>query len=153
MRLLTDGINQSVHEFKHCFCLYSLFLFQTTLSKSTKSGSDDITCNSVTMTREKVVFGEDVVQESEYVYDLYYTDCLEFDLGEHSVGMKSDGDDLVYEYFADEPPHANDDEDDENDESNWRNDYPDDDDEHSKCDEDIIKQKIKVRGWCRRCVE
>lgn len=121
-------------------CIYFLFLFQTTVSKSTKSGSEDITCNSVTMTREKVVFGEDVVQESEYVYDLYYTDCLEFDFGEHSVGMKSDGDDLVYEYFADEPPHANDDEDDENDESNWRNDYPDDDDEHSKCDEDINKR-------------
>lgn len=115
---------------------------KTPASKSKKSGSDDITCNSVKMTREKVVIGEDVIQESEYVYDLYYTDCSEFDFGDtgRTIGLRAEKEDLVYEYFADNQDLVYDDEDDENDESNWRNDYPDE--EEHRPDHDMFDELV-----------
>ncbi|KAK3086549.1 hypothetical protein FSP39_020095 [Pinctada imbricata] len=94
-----------------------------------------ITCNSVPMVREVV---SNAGQE-EYVYDLYYTnnsdlhlrllesslslDVLDFNTHQLDNGVDDD-DDEVY-----------DDEDDENEESNWRNDYPDEDPQFYENDE------------------
>ncbi|KAJ8303473.1 hypothetical protein KUTeg_019869 [Tegillarca granosa] len=82
-----------------------------------------ITCNSVQLVRE-------TVPDDNFVYDLYYTNNPDFNLclSEDSLSIEAftdvqygDGND------DDDNDGLYDDEDDSNDESNWRNDYPDED--------------------------
>ncbi|KAK3603834.1 hypothetical protein CHS0354_042841 [Potamilus streckersoni] len=97
---------------------------------SVSSSSSEITCNSVPMIREKVQLGGSSRGEEEYVYDLYYTNSYDFDFHflENIFTVEAlqqeqefvNGDDDEYEEVYD-------DDDDSNDESNWRNDYPDED--------------------------
>ncbi|XP_046381006.1 probable RNA polymerase II nuclear localization protein SLC7A6OS [Haliotis rufescens] len=88
----------------------------------------NITCNSVPMIREAVARPS----ESEYVYDLYYTNSQQFDFRQLQdfLTIQAFGDELVFaDSRADEEEFVEvyDDEDDSNDEGNWRNDYPEED--------------------------
>lgn len=88
----------------------------------------NITCNSVPMIREAVTRPI----ESEYVYDLYYTNSQQLDFRQLQdfLTIQAFGDELVFaDNRADEEEFVEvyDDEDDSNDEGNWRNDYPEED--------------------------
>ncbi|XP_062611189.1 probable RNA polymerase II nuclear localization protein SLC7A6OS [Saccostrea cucullata] len=84
-----------------------------------------VTCNSEQMVHEQVP----EEKEEDYVYDLYYTNSRDFNLQifESSLSIHSLHT-VEYDYMNGEEDHEiYEDEDDENEESNWRNDYPEED--------------------------
>lgn len=72
-------------------------------------------------------------RDDDYVYDIYYTNSHQFDfrLFERDLTFEALGRDLMFDRGGDDVVDDEyvygDDEDDENAESNWRNDYPEDD--------------------------
>ncbi|XP_064392118.1 probable RNA polymerase II nuclear localization protein SLC7A6OS [Halichondria panicea] len=109
---------------------------------STVSTKSAITCNDVTLTREKTAQESD--DDLQFVYDLYYTQDLSregvttMDWG--SVCVREMEVELVHDIIDDD---YDDDDDDSNDEGNWRNDYPDEEDispagSHSNSDDDEL---------------
>eukprot|EP00057_Strongylocentrotus_purpuratus_P001119 XP_001193916.2 PREDICTED: probable RNA polymerase II nuclear localization protein SLC7A6OS [Strongylocentrotus purpuratus] len=108
------------------FSLFDAVIDEEAKSSSKTSKSDDITCNSVKMIREKLVIDDG--PDSEYVYDLYYTDDNQLDFGQTVVtGVQLEDEELVHDFFDEGSHEKYDDEDDSNDENNCRNDYPDED--------------------------
>lgn len=69
--------------------------------------------------------------EDQYVYDLYYLNRLDLDFGvlENVMNIEAYHNDSEFDQYrdADNLAEVYEDEDDSNDESNWRNDYPDED--------------------------
>lgn len=69
--------------------------------------------------------------DDDYVYDIYYTNSQQFDfrLFERDLTFQAFGGDLMFDRGTDdvEEEFVYGDDDDENDESNWRNDYPEED--------------------------
>lgn len=71
--------------------------------------------------------------ESEYVYDIYYTNNRDFNFRalESALTVEALSSDPMYsgrfDNESDEDEQVYEDEDDSNDEENWRNDYPDED--------------------------
>merc|ERR1711874_230065 len=104
--------------------------------KVAEVGEEKVMCNGVEMVRE---FVDTKATEDEYgfVYDLYYTD---------EQGETADFDDsLLDELISIQPFNSGDD---SNDEDNWRNDYPDTDEDNENsyrdyCDDDDLDFKIK----------
>ncbi|XP_061197175.1 probable RNA polymerase II nuclear localization protein SLC7A6OS [Saccostrea echinata] len=95
-----------------------------------------VTCNSEQMVHEQVP----QEKEEDYVYDLYYTNSRDFNLQlfESSLSIHSlYADNLEYGYNGEEDHEIYEDEDDENEESNWRNDYPDEDPRFIEEEEDV----------------
>lgn len=90
----------------------------------------EITCNGVSLVREKVST-DSKEDEENYVYDIYYVNSGRFDFRELENDLTVEAlfqDQMVYdEYRASECTEVYDDDDDSNDEDNWRNDYPDED--------------------------
>ncbi|KAL3859995.1 hypothetical protein ACJMK2_010172 [Sinanodonta woodiana] len=126
----SEASNQQTNE---TFCLIDVEqegnLAQNS-SHSVSNSSSEITCNAVPMIREKVQPGGGSRGEEEYVYDLYFTNIHDFD-------FRFLENNLIVEALQQEQELVNDDDhdfeevydddDDSNDESNWRNDYPDED--------------------------
>lgn len=88
------------------------------------SGQSTITCNSAPMVREKV---KPKTGSCDYVYDLYYTpDCSQQELTAFDwTSLAAYEAEFVHDLLDPDEEEPCDDEDDSNDESNWRNDYPD----------------------------
>ncbi|KAF4082769.1 hypothetical protein AMELA_G00129990 [Ameiurus melas] len=103
--------------------------------KNVKSDPEAILCNSVKMVREKLSVSthgagtEHREKEDDYVYDLYYQEMASPGWIQDILSVRpySDEGELVPEEVAWEED-VYEDEDDENAESNWRNDYPDEED-------------------------
>ena len=103
-----------------------------------------ILCNSVKMIREKLAVTDDSSKErteqkkseaNGYVYDFYYANDNLGQLGDIVEVLPFDAD-LVHESLDEDFGEIYDDEDDSNDEGNWRNDYPDEDDQWSDSSQD-----------------
>lgn len=102
--------------------------------KALPSDPEVILCNSTKMLRERLhISGEKLgaeLQEPEddYVYDLYYQETVTPGWIQDILSVRAYADDgeLVPDLVVHEE-EVYDDEDDENEESNWRNDYPDED--------------------------
>lgn len=103
-----------------------------------------ILCNSVKMIREKLTVTDDLLKERAeqnkpeadgYVYDFYYANDHLGQLGDIIEVLPFDSD-LVHESLDEEFGEIYDDEDDSNDEGNWRNDYPDEDEQWSDSSQD-----------------
>ena len=105
----------------------SLLLLLQCLQEEHRS---EITCNGVSLVREKVST-DSKEDEENYVYDIYYVNSGRFDFRELENDLTVEAlfqDQMVYdEYRASECTEVYDDDDDSNDEDNWRNDYPDED--------------------------
>lgn len=90
--------------------------------------TEQITCNSEPMEKEIV---SERTNDGDYVYDIYYTNSQQFDfrLFERDLTFQAFGGDLMFDRDTDdvEEEFVYGDDDDENDESNWRNDYPEED--------------------------
>ncbi|KAK2560346.1 putative RNA polymerase II nuclear localization protein SLC7A6OS [Acropora cervicornis] len=109
-------------------------------SAKQRQNSDDpnaILCNNVKMFREKLTLSEDPKTEQKnnsqregYVYDFYYPSDNYGRLGE-IVEVVSFDYEVVNESLRDDFGHIYDDEDDSNEEGNWRNDYPDEEEDLS----------------------
>lgn len=105
--------------------IFNVYDAENELKAENVSQSETITCNDVPMQNHSA---------SDFVYDLYYTECVPtssdvwdlpvsiegYPYPEVTLGTEQDSDADLYE-----------DEDDSNSESNWRNDYPDKDPEAS----------------------
>ncbi|XP_017281386.1 probable RNA polymerase II nuclear localization protein SLC7A6OS [Kryptolebias marmoratus] len=110
------------------------------LSKVLPSDPEVILCNNTKMLRERLsVSGEKLgaehrEQDDDYVYDLYYQETVTPGWIQDilSVRVYADEGELVPDLVVHEE-EVYEDEDDENEESNWRNDYPD---EQSDADSD-----------------
>uniref|UniRef100_UPI00358FB19D probable RNA polymerase II nuclear localization protein SLC7A6OS isoform X2 n=1 Tax=Myxine glutinosa TaxID=7769 RepID=UPI00358FB19D len=94
-------------------------------------GTDDVLCNSVRMVRELAISGVGSGHRDSgdvYVYDIYYSATPGVSDAEDvlSVMPLNAWDDLIF-HVEEGMEEAYEDEDDENEESNWRNDYPDED--------------------------
>ncbi|XP_065051772.1 probable RNA polymerase II nuclear localization protein SLC7A6OS isoform X2 [Rhopilema esculentum] len=111
-------------------------------SDGNSSNTLEILCNSMKMFREKLTISEDSeIQDSEYVYDLYYGQEKVLGDTESLLYIQSLDQDLLCDIELDEQNSpAIDDEDDSNGENNWRNDYPEEDDFFSS-DEEKFSQK------------
>lgn len=104
------------------------------IRKALPSDPEVILCNSTKMLRERLhISGEKLgaeLQEPEddYVYDLYYQETVTPGWIQDILSVRAYADDgeLVPDLMVHEE-EVYDDEDDENEESNWRNDYPDED--------------------------
>ncbi|XP_015260540.1 PREDICTED: probable RNA polymerase II nuclear localization protein SLC7A6OS, partial [Cyprinodon variegatus] len=104
------------------------------LRKTLPSDPEVILCNNTKMLRERLdISGEKLgsehrEQEDDYVYDLYYQETLTPGWIQDilSVRAYADEGELVPDLVVHEE-EVYEDEDDENEESNWRNDYPDED--------------------------
>ena len=98
-------------------------------SKQPKHNNEStITCNDVPLERE--VRPPAAPGEDQYVYDLYYMNKRDVDLRlmENLLAIEAYQDEVHFDRFRNpEEQEVYDDEDDSNDESNWRNDYPDED--------------------------
>ncbi|XP_077982715.1 putative RNA polymerase II nuclear localization protein SLC7A6OS [Glandiceps talaboti] len=103
----------------------------------TKSPNPDVLmCNNIQMIREKLTIEDETKpkpKETEYVYDLYYADPATLDikaLESITAIMGYSNEDFLFANNDDDDVRGNeydDEDDDSNDESNWRNDYPDED--------------------------
>ncbi|XP_046572396.1 probable RNA polymerase II nuclear localization protein SLC7A6OS [Haliotis rubra] len=136
---VSDGVltDNGVSVPEKMFCLFDVeeeavnhirTALPSTAPAAPSSTYSNITCNSVPMVREAV--GRQ--RESEYVYDLYYTNSQQLDFRQLQdfLTIQAFGDELVFaDNRADEEEFVEvyDDEDDSNDEGNWRNDYPEED--------------------------
>ncbi|KAM4744091.1 putative RNA polymerase II nuclear localization protein SLC7A6OS [Anableps anableps] len=104
------------------------------LRKTLPSDPEVILCNATKMLRERLgVSGEKLgaehrEHEDDYVYDLYYQETVTPGWIQDilSVRAYADEGELVPDLVVHEE-EVYDDDDDENEESNWRNDYPDED--------------------------
>ncbi|KAL4234125.1 hypothetical protein ACF0H5_005778 [Mactra antiquata] len=111
------------------FCLVDMETEHDTIQPRVPSIADQITCNSEVMEREIVSERAD----DDYVYDIYYTNSREFDfrLFERDLTFEAFNNDFMMPRGGnddiDDDFVYNDDNDDENAESNWRNDYPEED--------------------------
>ncbi|CAL8246754.1 unnamed protein product [Lota lota] len=102
--------------------------------KTVSPDPEVILCNNMKMLRERLsVSGEGLgaehrEQENDYVYDLYYQESAELGWIQDilSVRAYADEGELVPDLVVHEE-EVYEDEDDENEEGNWRNDYPDSD--------------------------
>ncbi|XP_013419662.1 probable RNA polymerase II nuclear localization protein SLC7A6OS [Lingula anatina] len=94
------------------------------------SSQSAVACNGVPMIREKIPQSEP--QDTDFVYDIYYSNCADFDFRslENLLTVEAYGEEYVYDDYR-EPMDREiyEDEDDSNEEDNWRNDYPDEDPE------------------------
>ncbi|XP_011406496.1 PREDICTED: probable RNA polymerase II nuclear localization protein SLC7A6OS isoform X2 [Amphimedon queenslandica] len=151
-RCLSDSRNEEkVSEGDRPLHLYEVVMDQDTQSKvKEENGSKmegistpeaaasvedigDITCNSTVLTREKITT-DDNDDDGDYVYDVYMSrHCnmeavSSFDWSTLSVYSHSSI--LIHDIFESDDDKFED-EDDSNDESNWRNDYPDEEDSES----------------------
>ncbi|KAE8608054.1 hypothetical protein XENTR_v10011384 [Xenopus tropicalis] len=108
---------------------------------------ETILCNSIRMIRERLTVSE-AGRESEhrenmdeYVYDIYYSDAYKHGWIQDILYVQpyTEGQELVYEEH--EPDEIYEDEDDENEENNWRNDYPDEEE-----DSDMEERYIAAQG-------
>ncbi|XP_068752420.1 probable RNA polymerase II nuclear localization protein SLC7A6OS [Montipora capricornis] len=92
-----------------------------------------ILCNSVKMIREKLTLSQEPKtqwrnpEKEGYVYDFYYPSDNYGRLGDIVEVLPFDSE-LVHESLMDDFGEIYDDDDDSNDEGNWRNDYPDEED-------------------------
>ncbi|XP_067652328.1 probable RNA polymerase II nuclear localization protein SLC7A6OS [Haliotis asinina] len=135
---VSDGVltDNGVNAPEKVFCLFdveeeAVNHIRTALPSTAPAPSStysNITCNAVPMVREAV----SRPRESEYVYDLYYTNSQQLDFRQLQdfLTIQAFGDELVFaDNRADEEEFVEvyDDEDDSNDEGNWRNDYPEED--------------------------
>ena len=115
-------LNSPVKKIMFIYMFYSQCLQQEHRS--------EITCNGVSLVREKVST-DSKEDEENYVYDIYYVNSGRFDFRELENDLTVEAlfqDQMVYdEYRASECTEVYDDDDDSNDEDNWRNDYPDED--------------------------
>lgn len=70
-------------------------------------------------------------EDDDYVYDIYYTNSRQFDfrMFERDLTFEAFNSDLMFdrEMVGSDDEFVYEDEEDENAESNWRNDYPDED--------------------------
>ncbi|KAL5021191.1 hypothetical protein ScPMuIL_000346 [Solemya velum] len=101
-----------------------------TMKEVTEKAAQDtsqITCNSVQMVREKSCSTHSA--ELDYVYDLYYTNSHDFNfrLIEDMLTVEAFSDEFLYDNGASSDEEYLEGSDDSNSESNWRNDYPDED--------------------------
>jgi len=116
---------------------------QERLARKAKQTEDTnaILCNSVKMIREKLTVSdgprtEQIKSDKEgYVYDFYYPSDNYGRLGDIVEVLPFDSD-LVHETLEGDFGELYDDEDDSNDEGNWRNDYPDEDEQWSDSSQD-----------------
>ncbi|XP_065893569.1 probable RNA polymerase II nuclear localization protein SLC7A6OS [Dysidea avara] len=96
-----------------------------------------ITCNGSEMVREKCASNG----TGEYLYDWYYAShCTMEDVNNFNWdSITSYGSELVHDIIGDsDEDFFCDDEDDENDESNWRNDYPDEEEWRSESSSEYV---------------
>ncbi|XP_041833450.1 probable RNA polymerase II nuclear localization protein SLC7A6OS [Melanotaenia boesemani] len=104
------------------------------LGKMWSSDSEVILCNNTKMLRERLSITGDGLgeehreQDDDYVYDLYYQETVTPGWIQDILSVRpyTDEGELVPDLVVHEE-EVYDDEDDENEESNWRNDYPDED--------------------------
>ncbi|XP_078345099.1 putative RNA polymerase II nuclear localization protein SLC7A6OS isoform X2 [Oculina patagonica] len=116
---------------------------QERLARKAKQTEDvnAILCNSVKMIREKLTVSEEPKTDQKksdkegYVYDFYYPSDNFGRLGDIVEVLPFDSD-LVHETLEGDFGEIYDDEDDSNDEGNWRNDYPDEDEQWSDSSQD-----------------
>ncbi|XP_047220108.1 probable RNA polymerase II nuclear localization protein SLC7A6OS [Girardinichthys multiradiatus] len=107
---------------------------QKPLRKMVPSDPEMILCNNTKMLRERLdISGEKLgtahrEQDDDYVYDLYYQETVTPGWIQDILSVRAYADEaeLVPDLVVHEE-EVYDDEDDENEESNWRNDYPDED--------------------------
>ncbi|ESO01132.1 hypothetical protein HELRODRAFT_175162 [Helobdella robusta] len=80
-----------------------------------------ISCNDATLTREKVS------NDKNYVYDIFYMNDYKFDFSllQNIESVEAYRETYDFQYLEDADEEVYEDEDNEDDESNWRNDYPD----------------------------
>ncbi|XP_053401328.1 probable RNA polymerase II nuclear localization protein SLC7A6OS [Mercenaria mercenaria] len=111
------------------FCLVDMEA-ENSRSRQTlgSSAAEQITCNSEPMEREVV---SERPEDDDYVYDIYYTNSRQFDfrMFERDLTFEAYNGGLVFDRDVDDnnDDFVYEDEEDENAESNWRNDYPDED--------------------------
>lgn len=144
----TDEVDAAMQEMMKLYQLYDVVLDEAqsrSVADEKESEKEDIDpnailCNSVKMIREKLKIDEGPknnldILENDYVYDVY---CAEDNYGALSEVLDIvhlNESQLVTE-ASDEELDLYEDDDDSNDESNWRNDYPDEDEWNGSSDEE-----------------
>ncbi|XP_046860464.1 probable RNA polymerase II nuclear localization protein SLC7A6OS [Xenia sp. Carnegie-2017] len=146
-----DEVDGSALEMLRLYQLYDVVLDSTEhRDEEVYSDKEDIDpnailCNSVKMIREKLKITEGAksnldILEGDYVYDVYCADDNFGVLSEILDIVHLNENELVNE-LSDDETNIYDDDDDSNDESNWRNDYPDEEEWSGSSEDDNARYR------------